>query len=644
MGRNFVFPFPAVEGQDPVKKALLWNTVNPLIGGVLISGEKGTAKSTLVRGMAALLPGMKVVELPLNVTEDRLVGTLDLEKAIKEGKKVFEPGILQKAHGNILYVDEVNLLSDNIVNCLLEVSASGVNKVEREGISFSHPARFILIGTMNPEEGMLRPQFIDRFGLYVEVKGLEDLNLRVDVIKRRLKYERDPAAYVGQWLEKAVEIKEQIALARDKVDLVQVSENAVRLAARIAEKENCAGHRAELAVLETAKAIAALCGRTYLTVKDIEEAAGFALPHRVRQKSSASVCLPEQDPQDDGTDAGQREKDTESPEEGRDQPNSEQQENHNQGRDMDRGGDSSTRNSEPDSGENNHEESAAAGENDDDIQEPGEIFIIKPLEIKPVDRRKRRGSGKRSKTITGPEHGRYVRYTFPRGKLRDIAFDATIRAAALFQRERGKNGLALAIRNSDVREKVRERRTGSTILFIVDASGSMGANQRMKAVKGAVLSLLNDVYQKRDKVGMLAFRKNTAELLLGVTRSVDLAQKKLRDLPTGGKTPLAAGLCLGYELIKAVMLKDPDAIPFIVVVSDGRANVPLTGGDPVDDALRAARKIAAEGIKSLVIDTERDYIKLGLARKIAEAMKADYQKLDELEAGRIACSVKGLVR
>jgi len=641
MGRNFIFPFPAVEGQDSVKKALLWNIVNPLIGGVLISGEKGTAKSTLVRGLAALLPGMKVVELPLNVTEDRLVGTLDMEKAIKEGKKVFEPGILQKAHGNILYVDEVNLLSENIVNCLLEVLASGVNKVEREGISYSHPAHFILIGTMNPEEGMLRPQFIDRFGLYVEVKGLEDLNLRVDVIKRRLKYERDPAAYVGQWREKAVEITEQIALARDKVDLVQVSENAMRLATRIVEKENCAGHRAELAILETAKAVAALCGRTHLIVNDIEEAAEFALPHRVREKSPESVCSPDKNIQ--GDDAGGQEKDAGNPEEGQDQANSGKQENHNQEQDLDRGGDSAAQNSNPDSGESNHEESVAAGENDN-VQEPGKIFVIKPLEIKPADKRKRKGSGKRSKTITGSEHGRYVRYTFPRGKLRDIAFDATIRAAAPFQRERGKDGVALAIRNSDVREKVRERRTGSTILFIVDASGSMGASQRMKAVKGAVLSLLNDVYQKRDKVGMLAFRKDMAELLLGVTRSVDLAQKKLRDLPTGGKTPLAAGLYMGYELIKVVMLKDTDTIPFIVVVSDGRANVSLNGGDPVDDALHAARKIAAEGIKSLVIDTEKDYIRLGLARKIAEAMKADYQQLDELEAGQIAYSIKSLVR
>lgn len=642
MERNFVFPFAAVEGQDSVKKALLWNAVNPLIGGVLISGEKGTAKSTLVRGLAALLPGMKVVELPLNVTEDRLVGTMDMEKAVKEGKKAFEPGILQKAHGNILYVDEVNLLSENIVNCLLEVSASGVNKVEREGISCSHPACFILVGTMNPEEGMLRPQFIDRFGLYVEVKGLEDLNLRVDVIKRRLEYERDPAAYTEKWRGKAAEVTEKILLARDKMVLVQVNANAMKLAVQIAEQGNCAGHRAELAVVETAKAIAAICGRTYLTIDDIKMAAKFALPHRVREKSPASACPPGQQPQDDDT--AKQEKETDSLDEGRAQTHSEQREERSQGQNMDGGGTSAAQDSDPDSDENNSKESADTAENDEKIEEPGDIFTVKPLEIKPADKRKRRGSGKRSKTVTGSGQGRYIKYTLPKGKLRDIAFDATFRAAAPFQRERKKGCVALAIRDSDIREKVRERRTGSTILFIVDASGSMGANRRMKAVKGAVLSLLNDVYQQRDKVGMLAFRKDAAELLLGVTGSVDLAQKKLRDLPTGGKTPLAAGLYMGYELIKVVMLKDSDTIPFIVVVSDGRANVSLRGGDPVKDALHAARKIAAEGIKSLFIDTELEHFKLGLGLKIAEVMKADYQKLDELEASRITCSVKDLVK
>lgn len=641
MGHNWVFPFAAVEGQETVKKALIWNVVNPLIGGVLISGEKGTAKSTLVRGLAVLLPGMKVVELPLNVTEDRLVGTLDLERAIKEGKKFFEPGILQKADGNILYVDEVNLLSENIVNCLLEVSASGVNRVEREGISYSHPSRFVLVGTMNPEEGMLRPHFLDRFGLYVEVKGLEDPVLRTEVIKRRLEYERDPAGYVKKWQEKSEEIRASIARARDRLKQVQVTEHVMKLAGEMAEKENCAGHRAEITIVETSKAIAALCGRNYITIEDIKEAARYALPHRVRERNQTCICPQEQEPPVD--EPGEQDRAADPPGRDRSRDESAPQEYRNRDKGPESSGESTGGDDETDGGKNGRQQSAASG-NEEHVEEPGEIFAVAPLKIKAPDKRKRKGSGKRSQTVTDTGQGKYVKYCFPRGKLRDIAFDATIRAAAPFQRQRGKDGVALAIRNSDFREKIRERRTGSTILFVVDASGSMGANQRMKAVKGAVLSLLTDVYQKRDRVGMLSFRKYDAELLLGVTRSVDLAQKKLKDLPTGGRTPLAAGLYKGYELIKAAMLKDPQTIPFIIVVSDGRANVALNGGDPVDDALYMARKIAAEGIKSLVIDTEKGYPRMGLARKIAEAMQADYRELDELEASQIAYSVKNLVR
>ncbi|WP_037999129.1 magnesium chelatase subunit D family protein [Thermacetogenium phaeum] len=641
MGHNLVFPFAAVEGQDAVKKALIWNAVNPSIGGVLISGEKGTAKSTLVRGLAALLPGIKVVELPLNVTEDCLVGTLDLERAVKEGKKAFEPGIFQKADGNILYVDEVNLLPENIVNCILEVSASGVNRVEREGISYSHPSRFVLVGTMNPEEGMLRPQLLDRFGLYVEVKGLEDLALRKDVIKRRLEYERDPAGYVKKWQKESEEIRASIAQARERLERVQVTEHAMSLAGEMAEKGNCAGHRAEIAIVETAKSIAAICGRNRIIIEDIKEAARYALPHRVRERNQTCICLQEQEPPIDETD--ERKRGADLPEGDRSRDESVTQEYQNLNQEPENGGDSPAGSGEMDGGKNGSQQAGAFG-SEENVEEPGEIFAVVPWEIRPQDRLQRRGSGKRSLSATKGREGRYVKYCFPRGKPRDIAFDATIRAAAPFQRQREKDGVALAICNSDFREKIRERRTGSTILFVVDASGSMGANRRMRAVKGAVLSLLTDAYQKRDRVGMISFRKNDAELLLGVTRSVDLAQKKLRDLPTGGRTPLAAGLYRGYEVLKVAMLRDPQTIPFIILVTDGRANVALNGGDPVDDALRMARKIAAEGIKSLVIDTEKGYPRMGLARKIAEAMKAGYLELDELESAQIVWSVKNFVR
>lgn len=280
--------------------------------------------------------------------------------------------------------------------------------------------------------------------------------------------------------------------------------------------------------------------------------------------------------------------------------------------------------------------------NTDNIEAPGETFHVRPFltEMTDLNVQVNKGSGKRSRVKTSSLQGRYVKYVFPKGKIKDIAFDATFRAAAPFQNTRERNGLAIAIHSSDLREKVREKRTGSTILFIVDASGSMGANRRMKAVKGAILSLLNDAYQKRDRVGMVAFRKDSAELMLGITRSVDLAHKKLKELPTGGKTPIAAGLKLGYEIIKAAKVKDSDMIPILIFISDGRANISLSGENPIEESVKVAKRIAAEGIRALVIDTECEFIRLGLAKRIAEAMEADYYKLEELKADRIVSVVK----
>jgi magnesium chelatase subunit D len=647
MSGEFVFPFPAVIGQEKVKQALILNVINPAIGGVLISGEKGTAKSTLVRGLAAVLPALEVVELPLNVTEDRLVGSLDIEKAVLEGQRSFEPGILMKADGNILYVDEVNLLSEHIVNCLLEVSASGVNHVEREGISASHEARFVLVGTMNPEEGLLRPQFLDRFGLYVEVKGAGNLEERMEIVRRRLEYEKKPEVYRRKWLAENTELAQQITKARRALSLVEVSESDMKLAADLAVAGNCAGHRAELVIIEASRALAALAERRQLTEQDIRDAAELALPHRIRQTPSQPA------PNETNENESDQDQADSSPEEPADdnyeQPNEELTEEESEGQEENQASQEQEKNSEENSPEDKADSAPPNNNNqnqynnEEKIEEPGEVFVVKPINIQPLEKKKRRGTGKRSRTKTDSLQGRYIRATFPGDKVRDIAFDATMRAAAPYQKTREKNGLTLVIEKSDIREKIREKRTGSTILFIVDASGSMGARQRMKAVKGAILSLLNDAYQKRDRVGMVAFRKDSAQLLLGITRSVDLAQKSLIELPTGGKTPLAGGLVRGYEILRAAKLKDPEMIPLIVLVSDGRANVSLNGRSPVEDALDVAGKIAAAGIQAMVIDTEKDFVKLGLAAQIAESMNAQYYKIEDLQAGEIACTVRNFV-
>lgn len=603
------------------------NIINPAIGGVLISGEKGTAKSTLVRGLTAVTKDTEVVELPLNVTEDRLIGTIDIEKAIKEGKKCFEPGILKRADSNILYVDEVNLLSEYIVNCLLEVSASHINHVEREGISCSHRSKFVLVGTMNPEEGALKPQFLDRFGLYVEVKGNDQLDERTEIVKRRLEYEKNPEGYIKKWEDETEKLSDKVIKAKQILSLVGISENILKLASEISMEGYCAGHRAELAVIETAKAIAAFDNRRDVTAEDTKQAAVLALPHRVRQIPKQQSFGNEADNQKEEPEVNNSKEQTGQPED-----RTAEQKDSNSGEEM---GEHS---------ENSQRPELTSGLNEEEnIEEPGELFEIKPLSIQASDKKKRKGSGKRSRTYTNSVQGRYIRYTLPKGKLKDMAFDATLRAAAPYQSSRESNGMAVSIKASDFREKIREKRTGSTILFIVDASGSMGARQRMKSVKGAILSILNDAYRKRDKVGMIAFRKDSAQLLLGITRSVDLAQKRLRDLPTGGKTPLAKGLYIGYEVIKAAKLKEPDMIPVIILVSDGRANVSFNGSNPVDEAINAANIIAVEGIRSLVLDTEKDFIQLGLALKIANAMGAEYFKLEDLGEKEIEFAVRGLV-
>lgn len=317
-----LYPFCAIVGQEDMKKALILNIINPLLGGVLIRGEKGTAKSTAVRALAEVLPlreqiegcmfhcdpqddsfwceackssfarekpniakaRMRVVNLPVSATEDRVVGTLDIEQAIKKGEKRFEPGILAEANRNILYVDEVNLLEDHIVDVLLDTAAMGVNSIEREGISYSHPSRFVLVGTMNPEEGDLRPQLIDRFGLVVDVHGEEDAALRVEIIKRRLDFEKDPAGFIGQYEEPQRELAEKIEAAKRRLRQVTYHQECLRLVAEIGILLDVDGHRGDITFIKTAVTHAAFRGIGRVEKEDLFAAARLALPHRMRRR------------------------------------------------------------------------------------------------------------------------------------------------------------------------------------------------------------------------------------------------------------------------------------------------------------------------------------------------------------------------
>ncbi len=643
MINNTVFPFVAVVGQEEIKNALVWNVINSQIGGVLISGEKGTAKSSLARGVCKLTADTELVELPLNTTEDRLLGNIDFEHAIRFGERRFEAGILKKADGNLLYVDEVNLLSDHLVKSLLEAASSGENIIEREGMSYRHASNFVLVGSMNPEEGGLRPQFLDRFGLYVEVKGEVDTRVRAEIVRRRIDYERNPLAFEQKWQDQIVEMSNRIERAREDLSKVVVSDNAMQLAASVVDEANCAGHRAELVIIETAKAIAAMDGRKMLNINDIKEAAKYALPHRIRENNDQSEAPPPPPEPEE----------SEEQQEQQEQQEQEQNESGNETEDR-----SEQADDQVDEAEENPEQESDSEmpkdpaddqtEADDDFFQGGEETLDAPEQIFQIARWMSetdkgtisKGSGKRSLMVTSSLQGRYVRNRCPvKGDIKDIAIDATLRTAAPYQRYREKNGMAIAINQSDIRVKIREKRTGNTIIFVVDASGSMGANKRMKAVKGAAISMLNDAYQKRDKVGMIVFKNHSAELVLGVTRSVELAEKKLTALPTGGRTPLAAGLNMAFEVVKAGKIKDKDMLPVIVLISDGRATYSGQGKDAFGEAMKAADRIRAEKIKTIVIDTDQSFIKLNLAEKLAVQMDADRYQIEELQANSLMTAV-----
>jgi magnesium chelatase subunit D len=645
-----VYPFCAIVGQEKMKLSLILNVINPKIGGVLLRGEKGTGKSLVVRALAHLLPEVNVVadcpfhcdpvrpkemcdacsakvtngkklyaakrpvsvvELPIGATEDRLVGTLDIEKAIKTGEKHFEPGLLAEANRNILYIDEVNLLDDHLVDVLLDAAAMGVNYVEREGVSFSHPAQFVLVGTMNPEEGELRPQLLDRFALSVEVKGIPYQEARAEIVRRRIAFESNPALFIASQNNDQEHTRRKIVAASKLLPKVKLSDEMLDLITQICIDFAVDGHRADITMYKTACTIAAFKGRTEVIAEDIKEAAELALPHRRRRQPFEEPKLEQQLLQETiqrwSQNKGQRQAPPENDSSQEDQ-------------DMER--------EEPEK---------------EQVFEADSPYPVKRLATPVLDQMQRSSRGRRSKSRSSSKNGRYVDSAIPNGKVEDLAFDATLRVAAPFQNRRKKGAIdegALLIEKSDLREKVRERKVGNLVVFVVDASGSMAAEKRMTATKGAILSLLLDAYQRRDRVGMVVFRKKTAELVLPPTNSVEMAQKCLAKLPTGGRTPMAHGLTLGLEVIRDCMKRDKEAIPLMVLVSDGRANVPLNGGDPVEEAKAVAREINSGGIQSIAIDTERGFLTFGLVKQVCNEMGGKYLRLEELSATPIASAVR----
>jgi magnesium chelatase subunit D len=699
------FPFSAVVGHDDLRLALLLNAVHPGVGGVLVRGEKGTAKSTAVRALAALLPAVPVVpgcrfscdpaapdprcpdgphavsapqgvpapgvvvglptrpdddraepadpgrrglallpcapstvqrrparlvELPVGATEDRLVGSLDLERALAEGVRAYQPGLLAEAHRGVLYVDEVNLLHDHLVDLLLDAAAMGRAHVERDGVSVSHAASFLLVGTMNPEEGELRPQLLDRFGLTVEVRASREVGTRVEVVRRRMAFEADPVAFAAAFAGADAELARRIAAARARLAGVVLPDAELRRIAAVCAAFDVDGMRADLVIARAAAAHAAWRGADTVAKEDVRAAARLALPHRRRrdpfdEPGMDADALDEALDGADGTDPG---------------PDGPGPDGPGPGGAPDRG---------PRDGAGAAADGASAPQEGSPAGRPGgdgptagapppsTPFRARRLEVPGLGEG---APGRRSRART--DSGRVVRPGdgTPR-RAADLHLPATVAAAAPHQRARGRRGAGLVVTRGDLRRAEREGREGNLVLFAVDASGSMAARRRMAAVSGAVLSLLRDAYQRRDKVGLLSFRASGAEVVLPPTSSVPAAQARLAALRTGGRTPLAEGLLRARRLLAAERLRDPRRRPLLVVLTDGRATVAARpGGDPVRDACRAAALLAADGIATVVVDCEAGPVRLGLAARVAAAAGAPLVALADLSADRVA----GVVR
>jgi magnesium chelatase subunit D len=638
------YPFSALVGQERLKTALLICAVNSAIGGVVVRGDKGTAKSTAARALAEILSPIQrkvgcafnclpeqpisacetchqnfeietvkipFIDLPIGATEDRLLGSLDFERALKEGRRAFQPGLLASANRGILYIDEENLLPDHLVDVLLDVAAMGVNTIQREGLSISHPSRIALIGTMNLEEGDLRPQMLDRFAMLVEVKAPMEASTRAEVVRRRIEFELNSEDFAKKWHHDQEALRKSVLRAQELLPLVRLDDALLNFISQLCCEFNVTSLRADIVMHKAARTLAAIDGRTAVLASDIRTAAELVLPHRMRKRPGDSSGL-DQERLDDLI------KQAPAPEQSSAQ--------RSPSFDLD------PAISDPDpssSSSSAHEESKHQGTESGAPME--QIFApaaapasVARIEVKVRNELDSSVSGRRS-SVPASYSGHFIRAAHS-ATPRSIAIDATIRHSVL--RNNGK----LKVSREDLHEKVRVGKTGNLILFVVDASGSMAALKRMEAVKGAIIALLDDIYQKRDKVGLISFRGEFAELVFPLTRSVEIAANKMHELKTGGRTPLSHALDLAVRYLEQTCGQDA-AQPLLVVLTDGKANVAqVSDADPWSEALEYARAIGGKSFPALVLDTESGYIRFGKAKQLAESMAASYLPLDDLSA------------